>query len=138
MTILRQKYFAVPNSTPQICEVYEKNVAERKHNTFIKLKNEKMKTKFTKSGLKLLVAGAVASVFSIVLMSSSHREAPMIADDPVADNTDLYAFRDPNNATRIVIIANFIPGQLPQAGPYYYPRAHSVRCYYRLLIHQGH
>ena len=31
------------------------------------------------------------------LEASSHREAPLIADDPVADNTDLYAFKDPNN-----------------------------------------
>ena len=34
------------------------------------------------------------------LEASSHREAPLIADDPVADNTDLYAFRDPNDATQ--------------------------------------
>ena len=27
--------------------------------------------------------------------ASSHREAPLIADDPAADNTDLYAFREP-------------------------------------------
>ena len=30
--------------------------------------------------------------------ASSHREAPLIANDPLADNTDLYAFRCPNEA----------------------------------------
>lgn len=79
-----------------------------------------MKKRFTRSRLKFLAAGVAAVICSVVLTSSSHREAPMIADDPVADNTDLYAFRDPNNATRVVIIANFIPGQLPQGGPNYY------------------
>jgi|GEM_PF-581512 len=53
------------------------------------------------------------------LEASSHREAPMIADDPTADNTDLYAFRDPNDASRVVIIANYIPFELPHGGPNY-------------------
>jgi len=53
------------------------------------------------------------------LEASSHREAPLIADDPVADNTDLYAFKDPNNAENIVIIANYIPFELPHGGPNY-------------------
>ena len=49
--------------------------------------------------------------------ASSHREAPMIADDPEADNTDLYAFKSPNDPNKIIIIANYIPFQLPQGGP---------------------
>ncbi|MCC2548353.1 DUF4331 family protein [Hymenobacter sp. BT175] len=61
------------------------------------------------------------------LEASSHREAPLIADDPVADNTDVYAFRDPNNAEMINIIANFIPMQLPQGGPNYYHFGENVR-----------
>ena len=62
-----------------------------------------------------------------VLMSSSHREAPMIAYDPVADNTDLYAFRSPDNPNTVTIIANFIPFQLPHGGPNYYHFAENVR-----------
>ena len=52
-------------------------------------------------------------------MSSSHREAPMIAFDPLADNTDVYAFRSPNHEDKIIIIANYVPGQLPEDGPNY-------------------
>ncbi len=49
--------------------------------------------------------------------ASSHREAPLISNDPVADNTDLYAFRSPDNPNMITIIANYIPFELPQGGP---------------------
>ncbi len=86
-----------------------------------------MQKRFTKRKLNIAIVAAATTIFSALLMSSSHREAPMIADDPVADNTDVYAFRDPKNETRVVIIANFIPGQLPQAGPYFYHFSEDVR-----------
>jgi hypothetical protein len=54
---------------------------------------------------------------SSLTMASSHREAPLISSDPVADNTDLYAFRSPDNPNMITIIANYIPFELPQGGP---------------------
>ncbi|MEO6637990.1 MAG: DUF4331 family protein, partial [Ginsengibacter sp.] len=79
------------------------------------------------SKLKLGIAVAAVTVFSAVLMSSSHREAPMIANDPLADNTDLYAFKSPNDPNKIVIIANYIPGQLPNGGPNYYSFGDDVR-----------
>ena len=52
--------------------------------------------------------------------ASSHREAPLIADDPTADNTDLYAFRSPDKPDTVTIISNVIPGEDPAAGPNYY------------------
>jgi hypothetical protein len=61
------------------------------------------------------------------LEASSHREAPLIADDPLADNTDVYAFVDPNNTSNVVIIADYIPFQLPQGGPNYYTFGENVR-----------
>ena len=61
------------------------------------------------------------------LEASSHREAPLIADDPVADNTDLYAFVDPNDANRVVVIANYIPFELPHGGPNYSTFGEGVR-----------
>src|SRR5215468_12664127 len=51
---------------------------------------------------------------------SSHREAPEISKDPVADNTDVYALRSPDNPSTITIVANFIPGQAPAGGPNFY------------------
>ncbi|HWD97225.1 MAG TPA: DUF4331 domain-containing protein [Acidimicrobiales bacterium] len=51
---------------------------------------------------------------------SSHREAPEIAKDPVADSTDLYAFVSPDKPTTVTIIANYIPLESPDGGPNFY------------------
>ncbi|WP_028785774.1 DUF4331 domain-containing protein [Terracoccus sp. 273MFTsu3.1] len=51
---------------------------------------------------------------------SSHREAPEISKDPVADNTDVYAFVSPDRPTTVTLVANFIPFQNPQGGPNFY------------------
>ena len=51
---------------------------------------------------------------------SSHREAPEVSKDPVADNTDLYAFVSPDAPTTVTLIANFIPLQGPDAGPNFF------------------
>src|SRR5204863_1524570 len=51
---------------------------------------------------------------------SSHREAPEISKDPVADNTDVYAFVSPDDATTVTIISNYIPGEAPAGGPNFY------------------
>ena len=59
--------------------------------------------------------------------ASSHREAPMIADDPLADNTDVYAFKSPTDPNKIIIIANYIPFQAPQGGPNYFHFSEDVR-----------
>jgi len=63
----------------------------------------------------LLVAAAMMSG-----RASSHREAPLIALDPAADNTDVYAFVDPNDRDMVTLIANFIPLQKPDGGPNFY------------------
>ena len=51
---------------------------------------------------------------------SSHREAPEISKDPVADNTDVYAFVSPDKPDTVTLIANFIPLQQPDGGPNFY------------------
>ncbi len=78
-----------------------------------------------KLGILLLIA---IPTLSLVLLSSSHREAPLIAYDPLADNTDVYAFRDPSSAQdHVTIIANFIPLQAPDGGPNYYTFGENIR-----------
>jgi hypothetical protein len=49
--------------------------------------------------------------------ASSHREAPLISEDPVADNTDTYAFVSPDNPDTVTLVANWIPFELPAGGP---------------------
>ncbi len=55
------------------------------------------------------------------VMAASHREAPLIANDPSADNTDLYAFLNPSDPTKLTIIANYVPLQEPAGGPNFFP-----------------
>src|SRR5947207_3133288 len=51
---------------------------------------------------------------------SSHREAPEISKDPVADSTDLYAFVSPDKPDMVTIIANYVPLESPAGGPNFY------------------
>ncbi len=51
---------------------------------------------------------------------SSHREAPAISKDPVADSADLYAFRPADNQDTVVIVANYVPTEAPAGGPNFY------------------
>ncbi len=64
---------------------------------------------------------------SLVTNASSHREAPLISADPLADNTDVYAFRSPDDPNTITIIANYIPFELPEGGPNYYTFGTNIR-----------
>src|SRR5580692_8473756 len=51
---------------------------------------------------------------------SSHREAPEISKDPVADSTDVYAFVSPDKPSTVTLIANYVPLQTPAGGPNFY------------------
>ncbi|HEX2500014.1 MAG TPA: DUF4331 domain-containing protein [Methylomirabilota bacterium] len=52
--------------------------------------------------------------------AASHREAPLIALDPTADITDVYAFRSWENTDHAVFIMNVIPQQVPASGPNFF------------------
>ncbi len=84
-----------------------------------------------KRGVLLLTLGAaVASAVAAATFvgalgpsgatASSHREAPLIGDDPAADNTDVYAFVSPDAPSAVTLIANYIPFEDPAGGPTYY------------------
>ena len=79
-----------------------------------------------------LLLGAGAGIVAwlskdVILEASSHREAPIISNDPLADNTDLYAFRSPDDTNTVTIIANYIPFEQPHGGPNYYSFGENVR-----------
>ena len=59
--------------------------------------------------------------------ASSHREAPLIAGDPRADNTDVYAFVSPDKPHTVTLIANWIPFEEPNGGPNFFPFADDTR-----------
>jgi hypothetical protein len=73
---------------------------------------------------KILIIAVIALVVTAPLIveftsvwASSHREAPLISQDPLADNTDLYAFVSPDRPDTVTIIANYIPMETPASGP---------------------
>jgi hypothetical protein len=63
---------------------------------------------------------------------SSHREAPAISKDPVADNTDTYAFVSPDDPGTVTIIANYLPLEAPFGGPNFFEFGSDVR--YRINV----
>jgi hypothetical protein len=82
--------------------------------------------------LLAVVGAALAALFVARLApssgnASSHREAPLISEDPTADNTDLYAFRSPDDPSTLTIVSNWIPGEDPAAGPNYYTFSQSAK-----------
>ncbi|HEX3769555.1 MAG TPA: DUF4331 domain-containing protein [Polyangiaceae bacterium] len=53
-------------------------------------------------------------------LASSHREAPAIANDPSADNTDIWAWVTPGSHDKLTVIANYIPLEEPSSGPNFF------------------
>ncbi len=84
--------------------------------------------RLAKFGLTPILAGlAAAGIIAVVLQptsrqteASSHREAPLIAGDPKADTTDLYAFVAPDAPNKVTFVANWIPFEDPAGGPNFY------------------
>ena len=72
-------------------------------------------------------AAAVAGGGPTPVKASSHREAPLIAEDPTADTTDLYAFRSPDRPDTVTLLANWIPAEDPAAGPNWYTFSERAR-----------
>ncbi|MBA2374232.1 MAG: DUF4331 domain-containing protein [Chloroflexi bacterium] len=54
------------------------------------------------------------------VFAASHREAPLIARDPGADNTDVFAFVSPDDPETVTLIANYSPFQEPNGGPNFF------------------
>ena len=78
------------------------------------------------------VAAVIKGTGPSAASASSHREAPLIAEDPSADLTDVYAFRSPDKPDTVTFIANVLPGEDPAAGPNWYSFSPTAR--YNLKI----
>lgn len=68
----------------------------------------------------LMISIAPAFLTSEVTQASSHREAPLISQDPVADATDLYSFVSPENPNTVTLISNWIPFENAAGGPNFF------------------
>lgn len=79
------------------------------------------KTATLATGLVMaLLAPLLAGLFAPLVGASSHREAPLISQDPAADNTDFYMFRSQDDPNTLTFIANYIPLQPPYGGPNFF------------------
>ncbi|MBC7840571.1 MAG: DUF4331 domain-containing protein [Nitrospiraceae bacterium] len=76
--------------------------------------------------IRLLILAILALFISAPVFAASHREAPLIANDPAADITDLYLFRSWQDSDKAIVIMNVIPGQEPGSGPNYFNFADDV------------
>ncbi len=79
-----------------------------------------------RAGAALTAAGLAVTGSALALApgtgtASSHREAPLIAGNPLSDNTDTYAFVSPDSPETTTLIANWIPFQDAAGGPNFYP-----------------
>ncbi len=86
--------------------------------------------KFIVLGVVLAVAlllGAASQFITHDAGASSHREAPLISQDPAADNTDVYMFRSPEDDSTVTLIANYYPYSGPAGGPNFYRFGDDVR-----------
>ena len=63
------------------------------------------------------LAGVAVATGMTLADASSHREAPLITEDPVADNTDVYAFVAPDAPDTVTLVANWIPLEAPVRRP---------------------
>ena len=74
--------------------------------------------KWLPRALPVLVAALALGATSLAVGdASSHREAPLIADDPVADATDTYAFVSPDKPDTVTLVGNWVPLEEPAGGP---------------------
>jgi hypothetical protein len=77
--------------------------------------------------IRFALGAALAAGLVIPIAGSSHREAPLISDDPLADNTDVYAFVSPDDHETVTLIANWIPLEEPAGGPNFFKFGDDVR-----------
>jgi hypothetical protein len=80
----------------------------------------------------IILSSTLAAAAGLVALpstaeASSHREAPAIAEDQYADNTDVYTFISPNDPNRLVMVANYVPLLIPSSGPNFYRFSDNVR-----------
>ncbi|MCG8416500.1 MAG: DUF4331 domain-containing protein [Proteobacteria bacterium] len=80
----------------------------------------------TRQAIAISTCAAIVGLSAASAWASSHREAPAIAEDPCADNTDVYTFISPENPDNLVVVANYIPLLVPSSGPNFFKFCNNV------------
>src|SRR5438067_675262 len=100
----------------------EKRFIRRKEDMFNKKRLLKYALMPALAGLALAAVAAIAVRPSSTVTgeASSHREAPLISGDPLADATDIYAFISHDASDKLTLVGNWIPFEEPAGGPNFY------------------
>jgi Domain of unknown function (DUF4331) len=88
-------------------------------------------------GIASLLTAVMVATGVPVAQAASHREAPLIALDPTADLTDVYAFRSWEDDAKAVFIMNVIPQQVPASGPNFFNLDDEVRYSFNFDLNQN-
>jgi hypothetical protein len=80
-----------------------------------------------RKSVRFTLGAVLAAGLVVPIGGSSHREAPLISEDPLADNTDVYAFVSPDEPDTVTLIANWIPLQEPAGGPNFFKFGDDVK-----------
>jgi hypothetical protein len=80
-----------------------------------------------RKSVQFTLGAVLAAGLVVPIGGSSHREAPLISEDPLADNTDVYAFVSPDRPDTVTLIANWIPLEEPAGGPNFFKFGDDVR-----------
>jgi hypothetical protein len=78
------------------------------------------KTAAAVAAVSALGLGIFTSLGPATGFASSHREAPLVSQDPAVDSTDLYAFVSPDKPDTVTLISNWIPFESPSGGPNFF------------------
>ena len=65
----------------------------------------------------LATATLALAALSPLALASDHKEAPIIGEDPSADIADFYAFLNPSDPSRLVLVLTGNPFSAPSEGP---------------------
>ena len=97
-------------------------------------RRRKIGTAMALAGVATLATSGAMLAGPGMASASSHREAPLILQDPLVDNTDVYAFVSPDDKDMVTLVANFAPGSVPGQGPNFYPWATEKNAHYDIKI----
>lgn len=77
-------------------------------------------------GAAALVAALFPALGPSTGFAASHREAPLLLNDPLVDATDVWAFRSADRRNSTTLIASWVPFEEPAGGPNFYKFAPGV------------
>ncbi|MEX2421648.1 MAG: DUF4331 domain-containing protein, partial [Actinomycetota bacterium] len=100
------------------------------------MQRQHARTRVLAAAVSLAVVAGLFALAPLTGGASSHREAPLVSEDPQIDTTDVWAFVSPDQPDSVSLIASWLPFQEPAGGPNFYAWADGVK--YSINIDNDH